>query len=702
MQKKYRVFGKYQIISELGRGGMGVVYKAYDTILKSNVALKMILNKEREHIGRFFTETTAIAKLNHPNIVRFYEYGENPYPYFTMEYIEGYTLADLIKHKKITPEQLIDILIPICDALHYSHRNEIMHRDIKPSNIIITKDGVPKIMDFGLAKREDKTQLSKSGQILGTVAYMSPEQVRGNATYKSDMYSLGASMYEALTFRTVFQGATDINVIMQIMDDAPLNLRQLNPDISPYLEAICLKCLQKKQQKRYQNFKQLSKEFINYKEHRPIIARQYSLRDVLTNFIAKHKVICFSLLFIFIGLTISLFITLKALAFTEQEKRKTKATLNKTMEVIEYSLKKYQVLQKDKQFARLCDNIFEDLEAYGENKDWSFIKSYIASKSGDIRNSLRYSSEQIQLNPTNALAYFNRGGLYTRIKEYEKALADYNKALELTSGYRDVHFNRAILYTKMRKYNKALVDYSKAIELDPKFTQSYMNRGSLYQQIKEYGKALIDYNKVIELNPKFHKINYSRGTLYTEIKQYRKALADYSKAIEFNPQSIGTYMNRGSLYTEIKQYRKALADYDKVIELDPKLAMVYMNRGLLYIERKQYDKALVDCSKAIDLDSKLLNAYVSRGLVYQETNEYEKALIDYSKAIALNLSDNSLTHLYRGYVYINLKPYNKAINDFKKVTITYPQAAHKGLYHAYKNLGNGNKAKYHLLRIKNK
>ncbi|BBM88243.1 protein kinase domain-containing protein [Candidatus Uabimicrobium amorphum] len=291
-QQKTVEFGRYTLQSELGRGGMGIVYGAYDRKFKRHVALKVMLSQDKEHMERFFHEMSAVAKLNHPNIVRFYEFGRTPRPYFTMEYIEGVSLTHLIYNRKIQVQQLVDLMIPVCKALQCAHEHNIIHRDIKPSNIMIRKDGVPKLMDFGVAKISDATQqLSKTGQMIGTILYMSPEQVQGKATFESDIYSLGATMYEALTYRTVFQGEIEVNVICQIMEKDPIPLRHLNPDICPYLEAICLKCLQRNPLRRYASFTQLVKDFENYKNNRPIIAKKYSAVRHFTNFILRYKVV---------------------------------------------------------------------------------------------------------------------------------------------------------------------------------------------------------------------------------------------------------------------------------------------------------------------------------------------------------------------------------------------------------------------------
>lgn len=295
-------FGRYILNEELGRGGMGIVYKAYDTTLKQQVALKIVL--QQQNMKRFLQECSVMSNLQHPNIVNFLGFGDTPYPYFTMEYISGVSLADFIREKKLTTTQMLDILIPISEALSYMHDNNILHRDIKPSNIMITQNGVAKLMDFGLAKTHNDESLSKTGDIIGTIAYMSPEQLTGNVTPQSDIYSLGATMYEALTYKKVFDGETHASVLFQVWHDDPVLPRQINKRISPYVEAVCLKCLQKNPEKRYKNFPQLIGDLKNLKRNRPILAKKYSPTRHFFHIIARYKVLSSIVLISFILLTV--------------------------------------------------------------------------------------------------------------------------------------------------------------------------------------------------------------------------------------------------------------------------------------------------------------------------------------------------------------------------------------------------------------
>jgi serine/threonine protein kinase len=249
----------YRILGELGRGGMGVVYQAWQESLDRPVALKVIL--AREHAGpeerrRFRAEAEAIARLQHPNIVQVFEVGEHRgLPYFAMELVDGTTLATEVGGRLASPRQAAEQVATLAQAVEHAHQRGVVHRDLKPANVLVTPDGALKITDFGLAKRLDREAAqTQSGALLGTPSYMAPEQAGGRSKAvgpATDVYALGAILYELLTSSPPFRAETALDTLMQVMSEAVVPPARLRPDCPRALEAICLKCLRKKPAERY-------------------------------------------------------------------------------------------------------------------------------------------------------------------------------------------------------------------------------------------------------------------------------------------------------------------------------------------------------------------------------------------------------------------------------------------------------------------
>ena len=271
----------YEILGELGRGGMGVVYKARQTRLGRLVALKMIL--AGSHAGeqertRFRTEAEAVARLQHPNIVQIYEVSEQDgRPFFSLEFCPGGSLAGQLDGTPLPSSRAAELVEALARAMQAAHDKGVVHRDLKPANILLTEDGTPKITDFGLAKKlDDVTGQTQTGSILGTPSYMAPEQAGGRSKEigpPADTYALGAILYELLTGRAPFKAATSLDTVLQVVSEEPVPLRRLQAKVPRDLETICLKCLQKEPTKRYVSARLLAEDLRHFLAGEPIRAR---------------------------------------------------------------------------------------------------------------------------------------------------------------------------------------------------------------------------------------------------------------------------------------------------------------------------------------------------------------------------------------------------------------------------------------------
>jgi len=284
-------FDGYDLLQEIGRGAMGVVYKAWDPRLKRLVALKVLLGGEHASavdLARFRSEARAAAGLEHRNIVPVYQVGECAgRAYFSMKYVEGTTLAEKVRQGPVPPREAARLIGLTARAVELAHQRGILHRDLKPSNVLLDEDAQPVITDFGLAKRtwsepgaSAAGNLTATGAIVGTPSYMAPEQaaaLSGTVGPASDVYSLGAVLYELLTGRPPFQAASAVDVLFMVRSEEALRPRLLNPGIDPDLELICLKCLEKRPAHRYASAAKLADDLQAFLNGEAVSARSSSL-----------------------------------------------------------------------------------------------------------------------------------------------------------------------------------------------------------------------------------------------------------------------------------------------------------------------------------------------------------------------------------------------------------------------------------------
>lgn len=289
----------YEILGELGRGGMGVVYKARHKNLNRLAALKMILSgshASEQDILRFRAEGKAVAQLTHVGIVQIYEVGEaGGRPFFALEYIDGGSLQQKLNGTPMAPKLAAEMTQELAEAMFYAHERGVLHRDLKPANVLLTPYGKPKITDFGLAKLVgDDSSATGTGAILGTPSYMSPEQAKGEtreAGPPADIYSLGAMLYDMLTGRPPFRGLTLLDTLQQVQNTEPVPPRRLQPAIPRDLETICLRCLRKEPEKRYSTARELSEDLSRFLNDEPILARPIGIIEHGWKWAKRHPTV---------------------------------------------------------------------------------------------------------------------------------------------------------------------------------------------------------------------------------------------------------------------------------------------------------------------------------------------------------------------------------------------------------------------------
>ncbi len=305
----------YVLLRELGRGGMGVVFEARHVKLNRVVALKMRLGGEQVGKGellRFMAEAEAVAAVKHENVVQVYDYGEaNGHPFMALEYCPGGTLgAHLKQTKKRAPGSAArgaaELLAQVARGVAAAHEQGIVHRDLKPGNVFLDADGVPKVADFGLAKRGEGTDVTRTGQVMGTPAYMSPEQAKGETKFvgpQTDVWALGVMLYEALVGTRPFTGTVQ-EVLAQVQNADPVPPRKLVPAVPRDLELICLHCLSKAAHERYPTAKHLADDLARYLRHEPISVRPAGPVERAAKWVRRNQVVSAAAAAVFLALSL--------------------------------------------------------------------------------------------------------------------------------------------------------------------------------------------------------------------------------------------------------------------------------------------------------------------------------------------------------------------------------------------------------------
>jgi tetratricopeptide (TPR) repeat protein/tRNA A-37 threonylcarbamoyl transferase component Bud32 len=609
---------KYQLIRLLGQGAFGQVYLGENVFRKTQVAVKVLQTQLTSEELHAFLNEARIFSLEHPNIVRVRDFGverTTNTPFIVMDYAPNGTLRQ--RHPRGTQLPLATVVSyvkQVAAALQYAHEENLIHRDVKPENMLVGQNGEIVLSDFGVAviAQSGRTSLENPQNLGmgGTPYYMAPEQFLGKPGRSSDQYSLGIVVYEWLCGERPFNG-TLFELLGQHMQVPPAPLSGKVPGISPEVEQVVLRALEKEPQKRFAGVGEFAVALEEaYKKE--LALRQTPMIEGKTKeqWLAEGNAHC-------------------------------KVRRNKEA-IAAYD----RALELDPNYAAAYTNRGT---AYRELKEY--------------QKAIADYDHALQLDPNLAQAYNNRGIAYRELKEYQKALVDYGHALVLDPNYAFAYNNRGNAYRDPKEYQKAIADYDSAIALDPNNAAAYTNRGTAYRDLKEYQKAIADYDSAIALDPNYVDTYLDRGEAYRLLKEYRRAIDDHQHAISLAPNYAGTYHNRGLVYSDLKEYQKALADCDRAIALDPNNVNAYNDRGLAYFYLEEYQKALADCERAIALDPKYANAYYNRGTVYFDLKEYQKAIADFTRAIELN---PRLAWAYgaRGCAYYDLKDYQRAVQDF--------------------------------------
>jgi len=641
----------YRIIEKLGEGGMGVVYKAEDTKLKREVAIKFLPHhvlSNAEEKQRFEIEAQAAAALNHPNITTIYSIEESKDDIFiVMEYINGIELKEKIKKGLTNIDDSLSIISQIAEGLKAAHQKGIVHRDIKSSNIMINNTGQVKIMDFGLAKVKGVSHITKLGTTLGTTAYMSPEQARGeHVDHRTDIWSLGVIMYEMFTGRLPFKGEFDQAVIYSILNEEPDSLTANKEGMPVKLESIIGKMLEKEPDSRYKNIDEF---LIDLREgNSKTEVKKESVENTIAVLPFENMSSDKEIDFITEGIAEEIIVNLTGL---------------KDMKVVPRANSlQYKGTNKD------IKKISRELEA----------RYIITGSVQKFQDNIRISVQRIDILNNRQLWANTYKGKLADIFDIQGEVS--KQAVEATIAFDCYLQARNFLTRRTKNSVKIAIDlFQKAVNLDPKFSAAYAGLGEAYSIIYRdfereeiwLDKALEVGHKAVEHDPTSSESYAALGMAYFGKNNLNDALDATKKSIELDSNNYNAYWILARIYHTTDRESEAAEALEKLVKINPEFLQAYQDL-LMYYERlgekKKYNQAL---EASLNIYPKYLakhpdDAYrrMSYAVSLAYANRNEEAKAEGNKSLKVNPKDPIMMY-YGACLYSRLKENKHAVELLK-------------------------------------
>ena len=663
----------YNVIDKLGEGGMGVVYKAEDTKLKREVAIKFLphhISSDAEERQRFEIEAQAAAALNHPNITTIYSIENSGSDVFiVMEYINGVELKEKIKKQPLSLELSLNIIGQIADGLGTAHKKGIIHRDIKTANIMVTQAGLIKIMDFGLAKIGGTSHITKFGTTLGTTAYMSPEQARGEKVDKrTDIWSTGVILYEMLTGRFPFKGEFDQAIIYSILNEEPDQIISVNKDLPIKLDQIVGKMLSKDPDKRYQNIEDFSKDLkeLNSKstpqtdDVKTIAVLPFDNigSDQETDYFAE-------------GLAEELIINLSKIKEVRTVSRtnsirykgseKDIRTIGRELGaryIMEGSVRKFR---DDLRISIQLIDVSGGLQLWGETYKGKIADVFdIQEKvSKEIVEALRLKlspSEKIVLEKratTNTEAYdlylrgrnflykVSKNNIIFAIQLFKKAIKFDERFAAGYAGLSEAYATQYYFFEKSDQLLDLAIDSGlRALMYDPSLSEAYAALALAYYNKKSRTEAFTAGQKAIELNPNNYYAYWVLGRIYHSTDRDKDAIDLYKKVVSINPDFYSAYADLGVSYEKLgdeKGQKETLAllmeVYPRYLSDHPDDARAHVVYAIDLVKVGKIEEAKAEGKRAVELspDDSLMSYNVA--CLYSRLGEKKQGIAYLQKAI---------------------------------------------------------------------
>ncbi|MBI3724576.1 tetratricopeptide repeat protein [bacterium] len=693
--------GRYVVQGELGRGGMGVVYRALDTELRRPVALKMVLDPSRAgaaEIARFRREAAACAQLRHPGIVSVFEVGEHEKrPYLVMELVVGESFESLLSKAAMPPKKVAEIVRGVALALEHAHERGVIHRDVKPQNVIVDRAGAPHLMDFGLARSLAATaQLTATGDVLGTPAYMAPEQAEGTPGDHgpwTDVYALGAVLFRGLTGRPPFEAASVQALLWQVISKEPVSPRKINAQVHPDLETIALRCLAKEKERRLPSARFVADELGRYLEGVPILSRPMGGVERARVWVGRNRKL--ALAFATAGLAVVLAaVAVPLWLSSDQEARRLRKIEEdqRAAQTLVSDARAHYVARDFAAAVRDCSLALERdpsskaallsrastyyameeldlaisdasrvIEIDGDCAEALALRASSLRRKGDHAGAVTDWKRVVDLDPRSARSLWNLASARYAVRDYDRAIEEASRSIALQPSAEPFAI-RALARAQKGDLDGAVADCDRAVELGPSQAGAWYFCGDVRLVAKDYARAIDAYTKAVALDPKLVEAWNNRGAARQKVGDVDGALYDLSRAVELDPHAAHRFCGRAIAWDAKKDYAHAIEDYTRAIELDPKSALAWDNRGLDRLEQGDKDRALADISRAIELEPARSLYWSHRGLVKDKKRDLRGAIADYTRAIELDAKNKDAWE-QRGVDRRLLRDFRGAVDD---------------------------------------
>jgi len=715
--------GRYQIIEELGRGGMGRVYKANDIDIKEKVAIKLIkpeISTDKKTIERFQNELKFARKIRHKNVCQMYDLNKEEGSYYiTMEYVSGEDLKSFIHRSgQLTIGTAIKIAQQVCDGLSEAHRLGVVHRDLKSSNIMIDKEGDARIMDFGIARSLEAKGITGAGVMIGTPEYMSPEQVEGKEVdQRSDIYSLGVILYEMVTGRVPFEGDTPFTIGIKHKSEVPADPRNLNNRIPDKLSLVIMKCLEKDKHKRFQSAREIQSELTKIEEGIPTTVSEVPKRKPLTS---KEITVTFGIKKLLIPtLVVITIVIISLIIWKPWSKKQAVSQPTRGHSIIVLPFEDLSPERNQGYFCEgLTDELINRLSRISSLKIPARTSSYLVKSQGlDIKeigeklqvenvlegsirkagNVLRVTVQLINVKEGSPIWSDKFEGVLADVFSLQDkislAIVD-NLKIKLLSEEklkivaRDTENTEAYnLYLQGRffwnqrteeGFMKAIENFKKAINIDSTYALAWAGISDCYNLLPVYISTPPNYAfpkakeaalKALELDEALAEAHTSLAWIKMSFDwDWGGAEREFKRAIKLFPKYATAHQWYSIFLSCVGKTNEALEEMKIALDLDPFSLVINKDLASRYYFDRQYDQAINILERTLEMDPNFPSVHLYLGWVYFASSLYDEALEEFKKEKELLKQYNSRVECWIGISYASLKEIEMAQEVLRELT----------------------------------